>query len=138
LAGLPGRREPSEDRLGVHHVLDGDHADVAGAGGEDLAGDGPDLLDDGPGGVVAFVDVVEDEEVGALILDLHAAGRGVEAEGVDDEPVGGTEPVAAPPFGVPVLVDVAVGEARVGDGHDVGLEHRGDGRDVFVGELLGR
>ncbi len=82
------------------------------------------------------VDVVEDDQVGALLLDLHAAHGLVQADGVDRESRARLESVVAPRFR-PVLADGPGGHVGIEDGQAVGLEQRLDaGRQVGISLVL--
>src|SRR5690606_7060053 len=83
------------------------------------------------------VDVVEDDEVGAHVLDAHAAPRRVEAHAVDDEAAGGVQPVPAPASARAVVADAPFRVHRVVALDGLRLEQRRDVAHAVVGVLLG-
>jgi hypothetical protein len=65
--------QPREDPVRDDQVLDRDHGDVTRASGQDRRRDRRHLLGGRGHGIVLAVDVVEDDQVGALLVDLEPA-----------------------------------------------------------------
>ena len=92
--------EAGDDPVRLDEVLHDPHGEVVGAGGEDGLGEDLRLLLRRGRRVVAAVDVVADDEVGAELVELHAAHRHVEPEADDVEPGGRAEHGLLPAFRV--------------------------------------
>lgn len=129
--------QSGEHAVRVDDVLKADNHAVRRTGGDDVAGDAPDLLLGGLEGVLLAVDVVEDDHVGSVAFEQQAANTGVQTRRVDDHTARRADTIAFPAFAVAEFVYLALGEQWV-----IALHFRGfqDGSDVLhgvVGLILG-
>ena len=128
-----------DDGVLVDEILEDHDGRRGGAQGDDLPGDHVLFLHHPFEGVVVGVDVVEDEEVRALVVDLRSPDVLVEPDGVEDEPVLGPEAVEAPRLELVVkVIDFWVSELRIPLPDPLGAHEVGDIGDVVVGLILGR
>ena len=127
--------EAVHDAVEQDQVLHHDHDGVRRRSGQDRARERAHLAIGHHARVVDVVDVVEDDQVGALVLLLQPTHRLLEADRVEREAGRRHQPVATPRCRA-VLAHLAVGGCRVERGEGARGEHVADVGDVLVSLVL--
>jgi len=101
-------RQLGRDALVVNAVLDEQDGAIGRLGRQDALGNNLALLIDCGLTVVPVVDIIEDHQIGAQLVELHTAHADIKANCQHIKAVRGAQHLARPALGIPILVHRAV------------------------------